>query len=204
MKKRFSAVFAAVAAAVMLGGCSGSTVVVNGSGAEISEAGVGIELSEDWKIFTGDEIYEVTYARNPDGHASAKELREELEESGERYIVYAESPTEDALALFSMQPMEGSTNEELTVEALARAVHDNTVFEYRLNEYYTESSFSEENMNGVGGWLSEIRVFTEPGGEAVCEQREFIFEKDKKAYSYRLFAQGLVNEQTCKFSICAI
>lgn len=204
MRKRFLGAITAVAAAVMLSGCSGDTVTVNAGSAEISAAGVRVEFAEDWKIFTGDDIYEVTYTRNPDGYASAEELKKDIEDNGERYIVYAESPGEDALALFSMQPMEGSPNEELTAESLARAVHDNTVFEYRLNEYYTESSFSGENMNGVNGWLSDIKVFTEPDGEAVCEQREFIFEKDKNAYSFRLFTQGLVNEQAHIFSVSAI
>lgn len=204
MRKRFFGVLTAVAAAVILGGCSGDTVMVNGSGAEIFEAGVKVELPEGWKIFTGDDIYKITYSRNPDGYASAEELKEDIEGNGERYIIYAESPDEDALALFSMQTMESSPNEELTVESLARAAHDNTVFEYRLNEYYTESSFSGENMNGVSGWLSDIKVFKEPDGEAVCEQREFVFEKDKNAYSFRMFTQGLVNEQTRNFTISAI
>lgn len=204
MRKRLLSALTAVMAAVMLSGCSGEAVTLNGSAADISEAGVRVEFAEDWKMFTGDEIYDVTYSRNPEGYASAEELKKDVEGNGERYIVYAESPVEDALALFSMQPMDGIPNEELTVESLAQTVHDNTVFEYRLNEYYTESSFAEENMNGVNGWLSDIKVFTEAGGEAVCEQREFIFEKDDKAYSFRIFAQGLVDEQIHKFSISAI
>lgn len=191
-------------AAVILSGCSGEAVTLNGSAADISEAGVRVEFAEDWKMFTDDEIYDVTYSRNPEGYASAEELKKDVEGNGERYIVYAESPAEDALALFSMQPMDGTPNEELTVESLAQTVHDNTVFEYRLNEYYTESSFAEEDMNGVSGWLSDIKVFTEAGGEAVCEQREFIFEKDDNAYSFRIFAQGLIDEQIHKFSISAI
>lgn len=204
MRKRLLSALTAVMAAVILSGCSGEAVTLNGSAADISEAGVRVEFAEDWKMFTGDEIYDVTYNRNPDGYASAEELKKDVEGNGERYIVYAESPVEDALALFSMQPMDGIPNEELTVESLAQTVHDNTVFEYRLNEYYTESSFAEENMNGVNGWLSDIKVFTEAGGEAVCEQREFIFEKDDNAYSFRIFAQGLIDEQIYKFSISAI
>lgn len=204
MRKRLLSALTAVMAAVMLSGCSGEAVTLNGSAADISEAGVRVEFAEDWKMFTGDEIYDVTYSRNPEGYASAEELKKDVEGNGERYIVYAESPAEDALALFSMQPMDGIPNEELTVESLAQTVHDNTVFEYRLNEYYTESSFAEENMNGVNGWLSDIKVFTEAGGDAVCEQREFIFEKNDNAYSFRIFAQGLIDEQIHKFSISAI
>lgn len=204
MRKRLLSALTAVMAAVILSGCSGEAVTLNGSAADISEAGVRVEFAEDWKMFTDDEIYDVTYSRNPEGYASAEELKKDVEGNGERYIVYAESPAEDALALFSMQPMDGTPNEELTVESLAQTVHDNTVFEYRLNEYYTESSFAEEDMNGVSGWLSDIKVFTEAGGEAVCEQREFIFEKDDNAYSFRIFAQGLIDEQIHKFSISAI
>lgn len=204
MRKRLLSALTAVMAAVMLSGCSGEAVTLNGSAADISEAGVRVEFAEDWKMFTGDEIYDVTYSRNPEGYASAEELKKDVEGNGERYIVYAESPVEDALALFSMQPMDGIPNEEITVESLAQTVHDNTVFEYRLNEYYTESSFAEENMNGVNGWLSDIKVFTEPGGDAVCEQREFIFEKDYNAYSFRIFAQGFIDEQIHKFLISAI
>lgn len=204
MRKRLLSALTAVMAAVILSGCSGEAVTLNGSAADISEAGVRVEFAEDWKMFTDDEIYDVTYSRNPEGYASAEELKKDVEGNGERYIVYAESPAEDALALFSMQPMDGIPNEELTVESLAQTVHDNTVFEYRLNEYYTESSFAEEDMNGVNGWLSDIKVFTEPGGDAVCEQREFIFEKDDNAYSFRIFAQGFIDEQIHKFSISAI
>ncbi|GEM_PF-6269871 len=204
MKKRLLCAVTALAAAAAFSGCSAGSVTVNGSGAEIPAAGVKMEFAEDWRIFTGDEIYEVTYSRNPEGYGSAEELKKDVEDNGEQYLVYAESPDEDALALLSMQPMKDSVNEELTVESLAQAVHDNTVFEYRLNGYYTESSFSEENMNGTGGWLSDIRVFTEPDGEAVCEQREFIFEKDNNAYSFRLFAQCFINEQVDKVLISAI
>ena len=127
MKKiLFCGVFALT---MMLSGCSDNRVTVNGNAAEVSAAGVSIGFPEDWKIFTGDEIYDVTYSRNPDDYASAEELKKDLEENGECYIVYAESPSEDALALFSSQSLKDSVNEELTVGSLARTTHDSTVFE---------------------------------------------------------------------------
>lgn len=196
MIKRFLCTVCALTAAVILSGCSGDEVLVNGSIVEISSAAVNICFPEDWTVFSGDDIYKITYSRNSEDYASADALKKEIEENGERYIVYAESPEEDALALFSMQPIGDSPNEELTVGSLARAVHDNAAFEYRLNGYYTESSFTEENMGGISGWLSDIRIFSEPDTEALSEQREFIFEKDKNAYSLRVFASGLINEQT--------
>ena len=202
MKKRL--LCAVLALTAVLSGCSAEKVAVNGNAAEVSAAGVSIGFPEDWKIFTGDEIYDVTYGRNPDVYASAEELKKDLEENGECYIVYAESPGEDALALFSSQSLEDSVNEELTVGSLARTTHDSTVFEYRVNGYYTESSLTEETMGGVSGWLSDITIFEERGSEALSEQREFMFEKDKTVYSLRVFAQELDDEQIQKISISVI
>ncbi|MBD5128395.1 MAG: hypothetical protein HDT43_00495 [Ruminococcaceae bacterium] len=201
MKKR--SLCAALALTLMLSGCSSDKVTVNGNAAEVASAGVSIGFPEDWKIFTGDDIYDVTYSRNPDVYASAEELKKDLEENGERYIVYAEAPSEDALALFSSQSLENIVNEDLTVGSLARTTHDSTVFEYRVNGYYTESSLAEETMGGVSGWLSEITIFEEQGSEALSEQREFMFEKDNTVFSFRIFTQGLVNEQAQNISIFA-
>lgn len=195
---------AVLALTVMLSGCSSNKVSVNGNAAEVSAAGVSIAFPADWKIYTGDDIYEVTYSRNPDSYASVEELKKDMEENGEHYIVYAEAPAEDALALFSSQSLEDSANEELTVGLLARTTHDSTVFEYRVNGYYTESSLTEETIDGVSGWLSEILIFEEQGSQALSEQREFMFEKDKTVYSLRIFAQGLVDEQTQNVSLSAI
>lgn len=195
---------AVLALTVMLSGCSFDKVSVNGNAAEISVAGVSIAFPVDWKIYTGDDIYEVTYSRNPDSYASAEELKKDMEENGEHYIVYAEAPAEDALALFSSQSLEDSANEELTVGLLARTTHDSTVFEYRINGYYTESSLTEETIDGVSGWLSEILIFEEQGSQALSEQREFMFEKDNTVYSLRIFAQGFVDEQTQNVSLSAI
>lgn len=195
MKKRLLGAVCAAAMAAALCGCSNDKVTVNESNtAAVASAGVSIRFPEDWKIYTGDDIYDVTYSRNPDEYGSAEALKKDLEENGERYIVYAESPGEDALALFSSQSLEGSANEELTVGSLARTTHDSTVFEYRVNGYYTESSLTEET-GGVSGWLSDIVIFEEQGAEALSEQREFMFEKEKTVYSLRIFTQGLVNEQ---------
>lgn len=202
MKKRF--LCAVVALTAMLSGCSADKVSVNGNAAEVRSAGVSVGFPENWKIFTGDDIYDVTYSRNPDDYASAEELKKDLEENGERYIVYAEAPGEDALALFSSQSLEGSADEELTVDSLARTTHDSTVFEYRVNGYYTESSLTEETVDGVSGWLSDITIFEEQGSEALSEQREFMFEKDNTVYSLRIFTQGLVDEQEQKISISVI
>lgn len=193
MRKLLSIIAAGLS--LTLCGCSADGAEVNGSSASVRSAGVSITFPEDWKIFTGDEIYDVTYSRNPGNFESAEALKKDIEGNGERYIVYAESPGEDALALLSSQPLEGSVNEELTAESLARGIHDDTVFEYRLSGYYTESSLSEETAGGVSGWQSVIRVYTEYGGEALSEQREFMFERNENVYSLRIFAQGLIDEQ---------
>lgn len=186
---------------VMLSGCSSDAVTVNGSRTEISAAGVGIEFPEDWKIYSGDDIYEITYSRNPDEFSSAEDLKNDIEGNGECYIVYAESPAEDALALFSSQPSDNSVNEAAYVGSLARTTHDSTVFEYRAGGYYTESAMTEENINGVSGWLSSIAVYDEQGGAVIAEQREFMFEKGKNIYSLRIFAQGGIIGQTGKISV---
>ncbi|MDE7362779.1 MAG: hypothetical protein K2N38_12690 [Oscillospiraceae bacterium] len=204
MRKRLLGVILAVGAALALCGCSGDKATVNGNTASVRSAGVGVTFPEDWKIITGDAIYDITYSRNPDGYESAEALKKDIEGSGERYIVYAESPEENALALLSSQPLEDSVNEELTAESLARGIHDDTVFEYRLNGYYTESSLSEEEMGGVSGWLSVIKVYEEYGGEALSEQREFMFERMKTVYSLRFFSQGFIDEQVQNISISAI
>lgn len=195
MRKRFFGVISVFLAAVVLCGCSDEKVTVNGNTATVGFAGVSLTFPEDWKMFTGDEIYDITYSRNPDGYESAHALKKGIEGSGERYIVYAEAPGEDALALLSSQPLENGENGEPTAEELARAVHDDTVFEYRLNGYYTESSLSEENTGGVSGRLSEIRVYEEYGGEALFEQREFTFERERTVFSLKIFSQGLIDER---------
>lgn len=202
--KRIYGIISAVSAALLLCACSDVKATVNGSTARVASAGVSVTFPEDWKIFTADAIYDVTYSRNPDGYGSADALKKDIEGSGERYIVYAESPAEDALALLSSQPLEDIVNESLTAEDLARAVHDDTVFGYRLDGYYTESSFSEEITGGVSGWQSVIVVYEEYGGEALSEQREFTFERDKTAYSLRVFAQGQMNEQMRNILISGI
>lgn len=204
MRKRLLGVILAVGTALMLCGCSNDKATVNGNTASVGSAGVNVTFPEGWEIITGEAIYEITYSRNPDGYESADALKKDIEGNGERYIVYAESPGEDALALLSSQPLENSVNEDLTAESLARGIHDDTVFEYRLNGYYTESSLSEENMGGVNGWLSVIRVYEEYGGEALSEQREFMFEQMKTVYSLRVFAQGFIDEQVQNISVSAI
>ena len=202
MKKRLLCVVLALT--VMLSGCSSGKVVVNENAAEVSAAGVSIAFPVEWRIYTGDDIYEVTYSRSPDSYASADELKKDMEENGEHYIVYPEAPAEDALALFSSQSLEDSANEELTVGSLARTTHDSTVFEYRVNGYYTESRLAEETIDGVNGWLSEISIFKEQGSEVLSEQREFMFEKNKTVYSLRIFVQGHINEQAQNVSLSAI
>lgn len=184
-----------LAAATLLCACSDVKVSVNDNTARVNSAGVSVTVPEDWKIFTGDAIYDITYSRSPDDYESADALKKDIEGSGERYIVYAESPEEDALALLSSQPLEDSVNESLNAETLARAIHDDTIFDYRLNGYYTENSLSEEDMGGVSGWLSVIEVYEEYGGEVLSEQREFMFERQKNVYSLRVFAQGIIDEQ---------
>lgn len=201
MIKRILCTVTALAAAALLCGCSGKDATLNGdNSARVPSAGIDLRFPADWAVYTGDDIYEITYSRDPDGYGSAEELKKDAEDNGERYIVYAEAPGEDALALFSSQPLEGGANEDLTVGTLARAVHDNIVFEYRMNGCYTESSLSEETMGGVSGWLSDVTVFEEQGAEALCEQREFTFEKDKTVYSLRIFAQGVINERYCNIT----
>lgn len=204
MRKSFLCIVCLLITAVLLCGCSGDKVTVNGNAADVSLAGVRVEFPEGWEILTGNDIYEITFSRAPDEYGSADELKKDLEDNGERYIVYAESPDENALALLSSQPLEGSADEELTVGSLARTVHDTTVFEYRVNGYYTESSLTEETRGGVSGWLSDIKIFEEQGAEVLSEQREFIFEKDMTAFSLKIFASGAVDEQTQKISISAI
>lgn len=204
MRKSFLCIVCLLITAALLCGCSGDRITVNGNAADVSSAGVRVEFPEEWVIFTGNDIYEITYSRAPDEYGSADELKKDLEDNGERYIVYAESPDENALALLSSQPLEGSADEELTVGSLARTVHDTTVFEYRVNGYYTESSLTEETRGGVSGWLSDIKIFEEQGAEVLSEQREFIFEKDMTAFSLKIFASGAVDELTQKISISAI
>ncbi len=188
----------------MLSGCSSDNATVNGNRAEVSAAGAVIEFPEDWKIYTGDEIYEITYNRSPDEFSSAEELKKDVEDNGECYIVYAESPAENALALFSSQPLDKSVNEDLNTESLARTVHDSTVFEYRAGGYYTESALAEETVNGIGGWLSRITVYDEQGGETILGQREFLFEKGEIVYSLRVLAQADNIGQTEEITVSSL
>ncbi len=59
MKERLLCVILALT--VMLSGCSSDKVTVNGNSAEVSAAGVSIVFPKDWKVYSGNDIYEVTY-----------------------------------------------------------------------------------------------------------------------------------------------
>lgn len=174
----------AAAATLMLCGCSAVTVDKDGT-AVISEANVKISLPAGWDIFTGGDIYEKTYSRTDGSYGSAGEMKKALEESGERYLVYAVAPDESALALFSAQSL-GDTS--VSAEELARATHNSTVFDFRANGYYTESSLTEETLGGVSGRLSDIKVFEKEGEPVLFEQKEFLFESGENVYSLKMFA----------------
>ena len=83
MKERLLCVILALT--VMLSGCSSDKVIVNGNSAEVSAAGVSIVFPEDWKVYSGNDIYEITYSRNPDNYFSAEALKKDMEENGEHY-----------------------------------------------------------------------------------------------------------------------
>lgn len=189
----------AAAAAVLLCGCSAVTVDENGTAA-VSEAKVSIAFPEEWNIYTGSDIYERTYSRTDGNYSSADEMEKALSESGERYIVYAESADESALALFSAQ---SPGDPPVTAEELARSTHNSTVFDFRASEFYTESSLSEENLGGVSGWLSDIKVFAKQGEDILLEQKEFLFDGENNVYSLKIFTDPKNAEQSGKITISA-
>ena len=187
------------AAAALLCGCSAVTIDRDGT-AVISEANVKISLPENWDIYTGSDIYEKTYSRTDGSYGSADEMKKALEENGERYIVYAVAPDESALALFSAQSP-GDTF--VSAEELARSTHNSTVFDFRANDFFTESSLTEETLGGVSGWLSDIKVFEKEGEPVLLEQREFLFESGENVYSLKTFTDPVNLEQTAAIGISA-
>lgn len=185
------------AAALLLCGCSSVTVDKDGT-AVIPEANVRLSLPDKWDIYTGGDIYEKTYSRTDGNYGSADEMKKALEENGERYIVYAVAPDESALALFSAQ---SSGDTSVSAEELARSTHNSTVFDFRANDFYTESSLTEETIGGVSGWLSDIKVFEKEGDPVLLEQREFLFESGENVYSLKTFTDLANLEQTVGISI---
>lgn len=188
--KRFAARFVVMAALALLCGCSDGGVSVGADGtAAVSEAGVKIVIPADWNIFTGDDIYEKAYQRLQDEYKSSSEMKKDLEDNGETYIIYAESPDQSAMALFSSQKM-NFEGEAPSPEELARTTHDSAVFELRANGFYTESSFSNEKIGDGDCWLSVIKIFDTDGGTAYAEQREMLFGREAVFYSLKIFADG--------------
>lgn len=183
LKNAFFAVICA--AAVFLTGCGKSKTVFKNGKAEIKNAGITVAFPEDWTVATDDDAYDELYKELSDGYESPKELKHSYEDNGERLLLNARSSDGNAAALFS--ELEKG---EVGVEELLRSVHDTTVFDFRLSDFFTESSFGAYEWGGVSGYMSVIRVSEEDGASVLMEEREFCFERDGYIFSLKIHIIG--------------
>lgn len=177
--------FAALcAASLLLSGCGGNTVYKNGI-ADIKNADVTLAIPEDWTVATGGKVYDELYKELSDEYGSVGELKKSFEDNGERLLLNAQSPDGNIVALFSENEKKESGAEEIL-----RAVHDTTVFDLRLSDFFTESVFEERIWGGVSGVMSVIKVSDKDGEPAFMELREFCFERGGLIYSLQIHITG--------------
>ena len=187
MKKLVVAV--ALAASLMMCGCSDKGAEYSDGVAVIGSADVSVQLADDWSVTTGEAVY--SHLAESFGYDSGAEMQKSLETSGQSYILCAEMASGSAVLVTSQDLSVGDDGEKLeqqaSVDEYARTSHDSAIFGYLANGLCTgeDSSFSEQEIGGVKGWLSYFEVFIPDGEEQVFAlgQTEFIFERDGLVYS---------------------
>ncbi len=189
MKKILTCIFCA--AAMLLTGCGGNSVTVDGADIAIQladESELKVVLPEGWTASTGDELLEEMLPES--GYGSADELTAALEEAGVTY--YVRMGSDGGAAVISSRDMTPETidEEQMTCEEYARTAHDSAIFEYYASGYKTgsDSSFSQAAHGGIDGWQSYFEVFsTDEEPEFILGFTEFFFEKGSLYYSMRAF-----------------
>lgn len=193
LKNAFFAVISAFT--VLLTGCGDKLTYKNGI-ADIKNANISLAIPEDWKVVTGDGVYDELYRQLSDEYGSAKELKGSFEDGGERLLLNAQSPDGNVVALFSeFDKGEASASEIL------RAVHDTTVFDFRSSDFFTDGSFDEYEWGGVSGVMSIIKVSEKEGESVVLEEREFCFECGGLIFSLKIHIMGGFEQEADEIEI---
>lgn len=176
---------AALCVTVMtLAGCGESVVCKKGI-ADIKKAHITVSVPQDWKTFTGGDIYEEMYANLTEEFGSVKELKSYYKDNGEELLLYSLSQDGGVIVLLS-----GLERGESDAEKTLRAVHDTTIFDLRSSGFYTKGEFGGYDWGGVSGVLSSIKVSEAEDKPAAAEEREFCFERDGVIYSLKIHITG--------------
>lgn len=183
MKMKY-ALCAVIFAAALLPGCKRGLVCENGV-TVIENANITLSVPEDWRVTTGDAVYEEMYEAVSDEYGSVKELKSSFEDSGERLLLNARSADGAVGVLFSE-----TDRGDVSAADVLRSVHDTSIFDFRSSGFFTESSFEEYDWGGVEGVLSDIKVSEEKGKPAVLEEKEFCFERGELAFSLKIHITG--------------
>lgn len=172
------------AAAALLSGCKKGLVCENGV-TVVENANITLSVPEDWRVTTGDAVYDEMYEALSDEYGSAKELKSSFEDGGERVLLDAQSPDGAVGVLLSE-----SDGGDVSAADILRSVHDTSIFDFRSAGYFTESSFEEYEWGGVAGVMSDIKVSEEKDMPVVLEEKEFCFERGELAFSLKIHITG--------------
>lgn len=184
MKIKYALCAVMCAAAALLSGCKKGLVCENGV-TVIENANITLSVPEDWRVTTGDAVYEEMYEAVSDEYGSVKELKSSFEDGGERLLLNAQSPDGAVGVLFSETDRGG-----LNAADILRSVHDTSIFDFRSSGFFTESSFEEYDWGGVSGVMSDIKVSEEKDKPVVLEEKEFCFERGELAFSLKIHITG--------------
>lgn len=195
IKYAFCAVVCAVPA--LLAGCEKSLVCENGV-AVVDSANITLSVPEDWRVTTGDAVYDEMYEALSDEYGSVKELKGSFEDSGERLLLDAQSPDGAVGVLFSE-----TDKGDVSAYEILRSVHDTSIFGFRSSGLFTESSFEEHDWNGVSGMMSDIKVSEEKGKPVVLEEKEFCFERGELIFSLKIHITGGFEQASDNIKISA-
>lgn len=179
----------ALAGVILMSGCAKESARMDGNAVIIDLTELRLDIPEDWNAMTGDDVYKEIYPQYSNEFDSAEDMKTAFEEMGERYIAYAVSEDSSALLLAAVQDMTVG-EERPTLEALARTLHNDTLFDYQASGYRTGSNsvFELTELGGREGWLSFFELYIPEEEEPVFEmaQEMFMFELNGDVYSFQL------------------
>lgn len=180
----------ALSAAILLCGCSADyRTDIENTLIEIESAGIYIDLPDGWNVYGSKEVYKAIFERSGDVYESAKEIKEEYENEGQRCLALGESADKSVICMVSVHDLTNEDSQEQAEPAdYARTVHDSTIFEYLASGYLTgsDSSFDEGSEGGLERWKSHFELFLpDESGESqfVLGQTEYLYSKDNDMYS---------------------
>lgn len=191
MKKIRVALAAAVLAAGLLSGCSGSKsgVKLEENKAVIENIGVYVAIPEGWEVYTGGDIYR---AVAEESGSSAEKLKSADEQAGTRFLLLANNPENTMTIQVTAQDIAsdgsgGTLEQPMMPEEYARACHDTALFDFFASGFHSggDSVFEEAAVGSLEGWHSYYEIFLaeEDGGGFLCGQNEFLFSAGGEVYS---------------------